>query len=134
MGRKNHRGRTQGQRPRRYYRPKKDTPAEPRRTSRAQPAAPPPIDDVSWHTTTRDPWADPFGLVPDSVSEDRGFALQETRTSVSARTCGRCAEWTPNGDGANVHLMGALGRGNCLHPASGFSFPPADTPACPYFH
>jgi hypothetical protein len=41
-----------------------------------------------------------------------------------ARTCGRCREWFPHPEG---------GRGNCAHPGSGFLFPWADTPACPFF-
>lgn len=41
-----------------------------------------------------------------------------------ARTCGFCREWFPHPEG---------GRGNCAHPGSGFLFPWADTPACPFF-
>lgn len=42
----------------------------------------------------------------------------------STRTCGQCREWFPHSEG---------GRGNCAHPGSGFLFPWADTPACPFF-
>lgn len=41
------------------------------------------------------------------------------------RTCGQCREWFPHPEG---------GRGNCAHPGSGFLFPWADTPACPFFN
>lgn len=41
-----------------------------------------------------------------------------------ARACGSCREFVEDRD---------LGRGTCLHPASGVFSPWYDTPACPYY-
>jgi len=39
------------------------------------------------------------------------------------------AEWSARGG-----MLEAAARGQCLHPGSGFSYPTADTEACPFFH
>jgi hypothetical protein len=42
-----------------------------------------------------------------------------------ALTCGGCRNWLAHTEPG--------GRGSCDHPASGFSYPYEDTPACPFF-
>jgi hypothetical protein len=49
------------------------------------------------------------------------------RNSVKAAICGNCREWVQPGD----QLAG--GRGRCLHPASGISYPPSEFEACAFF-
>ena len=107
MGRKNRKGRSGGQRPRRFYRPKRSRGRE----------------------------AGPAEAGPDAIPRRVDWDLREVRAPAAsagpaaARTCGRCAEWTPR--------AGALddpSRGACLHPGSGISYPPADMQACDFFH
>ena len=51
------------------------------------------------------------------------------RGQARVRTCGHCAEWS-----ARSGMLEAASRGQCLHPGSGFSYPPADMEACAFFH
>ena len=104
MGRKNRKGRSAGQHPRRFYRPKAERPAN----SRGAGAA---------------PGEDAIAARPEPAVSP----LREGATA--APTCGRCAEWVPG-----VALPGGAAGGTCLHPGSGISHPPAETRACDFFH
>lgn len=104
MGRKNRKGRSPRQHPRRRYQPGRHQ----READTAVPAVP--EDRPTVETDT-----DPVG---------------STRPGLQApvATCGTCREWEPGPD-----PWTAGGRGRCLHPASGVAFPPPDAAACPYY-
>ena len=104
MGRKNRKGRSGGQHPRRFYRPKGEHPG-----SRRGAAAAAGEDAIA-------AWPEP-SVAP--VSE----------APAAAPTCGRCAEWTPR-----AGLLDGPSGGTCLHPGSGISYPPAEMQACAFFH
>ena len=57
----------------------------------------------------------------------RQQTTQPREPEVQTRVCGRCREWMPPQDAL------ATDRGSCMHPASGFSYPPAEMEACPFF-
>jgi hypothetical protein len=131
MGRKNRKGRTQGENPRRFYRPKDEQGRHRKRRREISPS----IDDLppgaarpppTGHTAALD---DPRGLSMGSLPRPGDWDQHELRTvAAAARTCGGCAEWSSRGG-----MMGALDRGECLHPGSGFSYPPSGMEACAFF-
>ena len=53
----------------------------------------------------------------------------ETEERDRTPRCGTCREWVP---AAAAEMLDD--RGRCLHPGSGFAYPPADMPACPFYH
>ncbi len=119
MGRKNRKGRRVGENPRRFYRPKRSKGRHSRRDRGEDRAAGDfaPRLDKPW------PPAGPRALLDleDSVRSD---VLPNTRP----RICGSCHEWVPR-----QHLLTPDDRGECLHPGSGFAYPPTQMKACPFF-
>ena len=112
MGRKNHKGRGPRQHPRRRYQPG-------RHQRDARTKTPTYSDDES--TASANSRA--------SIYTD--YDIIETPPTLPpplVSTCGTCREWEPGPD-----PWAAGGRGCCLHPASGITFPPSDAPACPFY-
>jgi len=147
MGRKNRKGRTGDQNPKRFYRSKRDERAldVTLRESSLRKTGPrrPPLDDLSQYdlpddTNTDDTdtgyeaaLLDPTGATIGALPRPGEWDAREIsrREPAATQICGRCAEWSPKGG----HLDPSA-RGQCLHPGSGFSFPPANMEACPFFH
>ena len=140
MGRKNRKGRTSSQNPRRYHRTARGRgrrgedwlPSDGR--GRRDPAA---ASDPEWmpypELDYRRPRTDgeatrrrPSGALPAGASE---FAGTDSIVDAIIALCGRCTEWVPR-----TRSPGFDERGECLHPASGISYPPVNMEACPYFH
>ena len=132
MGRKNRKGRTGEQNPKRFYRAKR----EQRGLESPQPGGGgKPLfgldagdgDPSGYEAALRDPTGATIGALPKPGQWDAREISH--REPAATRTCGRCAEWSSS-DG---HTDPST-RGQCLHPGSGFSFPPADMDACAFFH
>ena len=134
MGRKNRKGRAANQNPKRFYRERRG--GARRRSAAAMDAA----LDANMES--------PFQLLERLRSTDLEpprfrqqapprfrqqapprFRQQTTQREPEVQThvCGRCQEWMPPQDAL------ATARGSCMHPASGFSYPPAEMEACPFF-
>ena len=135
MGRKNRKGRTPRQRPRRRYVERRSAERDESRHRRRSDGAggeagrrdlsmPAPAGPLALEP---DPWSSD-AFVPDRLQRLRD--LPPVRSEASAGpVCGRCQEFVPPPDALAVG-----GRGRCLHPASGVAFPPAEMSGCPYFH
>ncbi len=127
MGRKNHKGRTSNHQARRFYRPKND------KSRRRRDDGLPPDTFLD----TGQPRSAGHGLRPDRKSPRRRQAAMsglieagiDVLPETHPRTCGACAEWVGRPD-----ALAGMERGECLHPGSGFTYPPADMKACPFFH
>jgi hypothetical protein len=141
MGRKNRKGRTSNQNPRRFYRSTRrgrgrrgeDWLPGNSRVARDPAAA----DDLDWlpyrEIDNRRPRgeAEPFrrrrtSMPPPGTAEP---GVPNSVIAAAVRICGRCREWVPR-----QRALGVDSRGECLHPASGFAYPPVNMEACPYFH
>ena len=140
MGRKNRKGRTSSQNPRRFHRTGRksrdgrgqDGLASDRHATR-DPAAP----DPDWMPYPELDYRRPR---PDAIPADRqrpgarvtganDFDGSEPMINAVVMLCGRCTEWI-----SRHRSLGFDERGECLHPASGISYPPVNMEACPYFH
>jgi hypothetical protein len=64
---------------------------------------------------------DPTALM---AMDDDDFPWFRHREQPVAKACGSCHEFIEDQE---------VGRGTCLHPASGVFAPWYDTPACPYY-
>ncbi len=119
MGRKNSKGRRAGENPRRFYRPKRSksrySGSDRGEDSLASQFAPRP----------EEPWP-PLG--PRTLLDLDDTAHIDVLPRPRPRICGSCHEWVPK-----QSLLTADDRGECLHPGSGFAYPPADMEACPFF-
>lgn len=123
VGRKNRKGRTPDQHPRRFYRSKREQRALDAVLGEQQHGGGPTADPAVLR--------DPAGATISALPHHGQWNAREIRprTQARLRTCGHCAEWSARGG-----MLEAASRGQCLHPGSGFSYPPADTQACPFFH
>lgn len=78
-------------------------------------------------------YAEPALVDPETLAFSGGgrddydaFTLfeQPWRLQAATKSCGNCREFIEDQEG---------GRGSCLHPGSGISFPWTDTAACDFF-
>lgn len=122
MGRKNRKGRTPGQHPRRFYRSKREQRALDSMLADQQHG-----DGPAGDAALRDPPGPTISALPHRGDWDAREI--RPRGQARVRTCGHCAEWS-----ARSGMLEAASRGQCLHPGSGFSYPPADMEACAFFH
>ena len=141
MGRKNRKGRRPGENPHRFYRQKREQARQSRRrlddSYPAIPATGPPDPNLPPPDRAA---ADPPATDHRSAGGARLLAAprrpsgDSRRPQARPRVCGRCAEWVPRHGLLGGALTALADRGECLHPGSGFTFPPADMDACPFFH
>ena len=124
MGRKNRKGRTPNQDPRRFYRSKREQRALDSTLGARLPHS---GHGAGYEAALRDPTGATIGALPRTGEWDAREI--RAREPVAVQTCGRCGEWSSRGG-----QMDPAARGQCLHPGSGFSFPPADMAACAFFH
>lgn len=68
--------------------------------------------------------APPDMFAPGGDWEAEFLGLATAEAPRQQQTCGSCHEFIEDQD---------LGRGTCLHPASGVFAPWYDTPSCPFF-
>ncbi|HEY8490305.1 MAG TPA: hypothetical protein VIO14_04865 [Dehalococcoidia bacterium] len=83
---------------------------------RTRPQPRPARRPAPWTPSPHDAWLDPR-------EERLPPPARHGEAAELPRLCGACREW--------LELEG--GRGQCLHPGSGFMYPYADTPACGFF-
>lgn len=122
MGRKNRKGRRTGQHPQRFYRPKREKAWDDDGGPRKRRHATPPGDDPRPPAATGvDPTRARIQALPRLAQWD------QRQVGPAPPTCGRCAEWVSRPQ------LAASERGECLHPGSGFTFPPAAMVGCPFF-
>ena len=132
MGRKNRKGRTSQQNARRFHRSKRERRKGSRNrhdsfdAGREESAAAAAV--AGYEAALLDPTGSTIGALPRRDEWDTREIRREAETV--SRTCGRCREWAPPRAG----MAEAAARGECLHPGSGFSFPPAEMEACGFFH
>lgn len=158
MGRKNRKGRSPKQNPRRFYRAKKqDGGGRQRRRQADLPAEPDSSDSLTGGWTRRRSGA------RDAVREARQRAARQDGDRGGDRGADRGPLWFVDAAGVRglPHPAGPRhepprtrvramecgncrefvpaadplsgGRGRCLHPASGISRPPSEYPGCDYF-
>jgi hypothetical protein len=140
MGRKNRKGRTSNQNPRRFHRTARSRGrrGEDRLSSDGRAARDPAaVNDPDWMPYPELDYRRPLtdgersarqrpNPLPVGASE---FAGSDSLVDAAVMLCGRCTEWVPRD-----RSLGFDERGECLHPASGIAYPPVNMEACPYFH